>query len=244
VSPTALLPLLFRLFRAQDKVLRALVFRHVTADIRAANRHGKNDRHNRAVQNFMYRCGRCACCFGGGGGGGWCERGGEGGRSDRLDRAAQTRMLQRPWPDSRDCSCGYARPFRVPHRLLSTPLRSVLEDEHEGVAKKGLAVLTEMWRRRVWRDARTVNVIASAALHRSPRVMLGALKFFLGQDEKAEEGDDAGAPAAVLLGGSLGARWGCAVQRAGGEARGGGLGCSGCENCSGTSPAAPTAPAV
>jgi hypothetical protein len=37
--------------------------------------------------------------------------------------------------------------------------RSVLQDEHEGAAKKGLAVMTEMWRRHVWRDARTVNVI-------------------------------------------------------------------------------------
>ena len=40
--------------------------------------------------------------------------------------------------------------------------RSVIQDENEGAAKKGLAVLTEMWRRHVWRDARTVNVIAAA----------------------------------------------------------------------------------
>lgn len=121
LSPTVLLPLLFRLFRVQDKALRQLVFRHVTADIKNSNKRGRNERLNRAVQNFMY---------------------------------------------------------------------SVIQDEHEGAAKKGLAVLTEMWRRHVWRDAKTVNVIAAAALHKSSRIMLAALKFFLGQDAaEAEKGD-------------------------------------------------------
>ncbi|KAL4448816.1 hypothetical protein ABPG77_007533 [Micractinium sp. CCAP 211/92] len=121
LSPTVLLPLLFRLFRVQDKALRQLVFRHVTADIKNSNKRGRNERLNRAVQNFMY---------------------------------------------------------------------SVIQDEHEGAAKKGLAVLTEMWRRHVWRDAKTVNVIAAAALHKSSRIMLAALKFLLGQDTaEAEKGD-------------------------------------------------------
>jgi protein SDA1 len=56
LSPTQLLPLLFRLFRVQDKALRQLVFRHITADIKNANRKQRNERLNRAVQNFMYRC--------------------------------------------------------------------------------------------------------------------------------------------------------------------------------------------
>ncbi|KAL4422877.1 hypothetical protein ABPG75_009074 [Micractinium tetrahymenae] len=121
LSPTVLLPLLFRLFRVQDKALRQLVFRHVTADIKNSNKRGRNERLNRAVQNFMY---------------------------------------------------------------------SVIQDEHEGAAKKGLAVLTEMWRRHVWRDVKTVNVIAAAALHKSSRIMLASLKFFLGQDAaEAEKGD-------------------------------------------------------
>jgi hypothetical protein len=65
----------------------------------------------------------------------------------------------------------------------------VIQDEHEGAAKKGLAVLTEMWRRHVWRDARTVNVIAAATQHRSSRIMLAALKFFLGQDAEEAKGE-------------------------------------------------------
>lgn len=34
-----------------------------------------------------------------------------------------------------------------------------LQNENEGAAKRSLAVLTELYRRHVWRDARTVNVI-------------------------------------------------------------------------------------
>jgi len=120
LGASELLPLLFKLFRIQDKALRQLVFRHVTSDIKAANKHGRANNLNRSTQSFLY---------------------------------------------------------------------SVLADEHEGTAKRGLAVLIEMWRRHVWRDARTVNVIASAVFHKKPRVMLASLKFFLGQDIAEDEGD-------------------------------------------------------
>ncbi|KXZ52362.1 hypothetical protein GPECTOR_10g996 [Gonium pectorale] len=123
VEAMAVLPLFFRLFRCQDKALRQQLFRHIVADLKAANRKTRNERLNRAVQNFMY---------------------------------------------------------------------TVVSDDNEAAAKRGLAVLTEMWRRHVWRDARTVNVIASAAFHKSPRVLLAVMKFFLGQDRDADEdGSDA-----------------------------------------------------
>ena len=35
----------------------------------------------------------------------------------------------------------------------------VLAGDNEAAAKKSLAVCTELWRRRVWHDDRTVNVI-------------------------------------------------------------------------------------
>lgn len=69
-------------------------------------------------------------------------------------------------------------------------LYSVIEDDNEPSAKKSLAVCIELWRKHVWRDARTVNVIAMAVFHKSSRVMLGALKFFLGQDAADEGGSD------------------------------------------------------
>ena len=37
----------------------------------------------------------------------------------------------------------------------------IADDGSELAAKKSLAVLTELWRRGIWRDARTVNVIGA-----------------------------------------------------------------------------------
>ena len=45
------------------------------------------------------------------------------------------------------------------NRSIQNFLYSMLQDDSEMAAKKSLAVLTELWRRHVWRDARTVNVI-------------------------------------------------------------------------------------
>ncbi|KAK9811636.1 hypothetical protein WJX72_007420 [[Myrmecia] bisecta] len=75
------------------------------------------------------------------------------------------------------------------NRSIQNFLYSMLQDDSEIAAKKSLAVLTELYRRHVWRDARTVNVIASAVFHPSTRLMLPAIKFFLGQDEKDDAGE-------------------------------------------------------
>jgi len=74
------------------------------------------------------------------------------------------------------------------NRSIQNFMYNVIDDEHEGTAKRGLSVLIEMWRRGIWRDTRTANVIASATYNKSSRIMLGAVKFFLGQD--AEEDND------------------------------------------------------
>jgi protein SDA1 len=40
----------------------------------------------------------------------------------------------------------------------------MLKDEHSVAAKKSLEVMVDLYRRRVWTDSRTVNVIATACL--------------------------------------------------------------------------------
>lgn len=69
-------------------------------------------------------------------------------------------------------------------------LQDYVQGDGEAAVKRALAVCTDLWRRQIWRDARTVNVIASATAHESANVMLAALKFFLGQDIVAEEEAD------------------------------------------------------
>eukprot|EP00898_Chlorokybus_atmophyticus_P003513 jgi/Chlat1/4162/Chrsp27S04233 len=120
VAPMTLLPLFFRLLRLPDKPLRQLLVRHIVTDIRNVNAKGRDERLNRALQNFLYG------------------------------------VVQ-------------------------------AEDSHVA-ARKALGVLGELYRRKVWTDARTVNVIAAATFHPHPQPMIAALKFFLGHDERASSG--------------------------------------------------------
>ncbi len=50
------------------------------------------------------------------------------------------------------------------NRAIQNFLYSLMQDDNEMAAKKSLAVLTELWRRHVWRDARTVNCIGGLGL--------------------------------------------------------------------------------
>ena len=47
------LPLFFKLFRCPDKQLRSLVFKHVVADVKLANKKKKNEAYNRVIRQFL-----------------------------------------------------------------------------------------------------------------------------------------------------------------------------------------------
>lgn len=70
------------------------------------------------------------------------------------------------------------------NRPAQSLIHSELQSASEATAKRALGILTELYRRNVWTDARCVNIVVSAALHPKQRVMLAALKFLLGQDEQ------------------------------------------------------------
>ena len=75
------------------------------------------------------------------------------------------------------------------NRRIQNVLLRIVEQEDEVCAKRALVVFTDMWRRQVWRDARTANAIAAAVFHKSDSVGMSAVKFFLGQDEDGDDGD-------------------------------------------------------
>ena len=152
----------------QDKALRQLVFRHITADIKNSNKRHRNERLNRAVQNFMYRCGQVWRW--------WVqpegELLGEGGQGKMCSRKARLLYGQVAgevvpvvigmWVGAACALCQGRAAVSfccvssfLFHLCCIHLVNSVLQDEHEATAKKGLAVLTEMWQRHVWRDART-----------------------------------------------------------------------------------------
>ena len=57
------------------------------------------------------------------------------------------------------------------NRSIQNFLYGLLATDNDVAAKKSLAVLTELWRRHVWRDARTVNVIGESLHTRTVNVI-------------------------------------------------------------------------
>lgn len=64
------------------------------------------------------------------------------------------------------------------------------QDDDENKAKRALAVLAELNRRKVWVDERTSNAICNACFHKSSRIMTSALRYLLGYDQAVEEEDE------------------------------------------------------
>merc|ERR1711915_1138029 len=69
---------------------------------------------------------------------------------------------------------------------------TMLKDNATIAAKTSLDVMISLYKKNVWRDAKTVNVIASACFSKVTKIMVTATKFFLGsdQDEDDEDSDD------------------------------------------------------
>ena len=96
------------------------------------------------------------------------------------------------------------------NRQLQAFLFAAVHDANEAAVKRALAVLIELYRRNVWTDERSVNVIATAAHHKSPRVSVAALNFFMGVgmggdgEDSDDEDDEDGAGGAPGTGGIKG----------------------------------------
>ena len=85
------------------------------------------------------------------------------------------------------------------NRSLLSQIDALLADggDSDVAAKKGLDIAIDLYRKRVWTDARTVNMVGRALLHANPRIFVTAHNFFLGidrlmaDDEEEEEREDA-----------------------------------------------------
>ena len=73
------------------------------------------------------------------------------------------------------------------NRTLVNFMYSMLEDPDMTASKKSLDVMIELYKRRIWRDAKTVNAIASAVFSTSSKMRVTAMHFFLNVDDKEEE---------------------------------------------------------
>ena len=67
---------------------------------------------------------------------------------------------------------------------------AMLQDSSPVAGKMSLDVLIELYRKNIWNNTKTVQVIATACFSKTTKIMVAALKFFLGSEKKNEEESD------------------------------------------------------
>ncbi|XP_019377870.1 PREDICTED: protein SDA1 homolog [Gavialis gangeticus] len=67
---------------------------------------------------------------------------------------------------------------------------TMLRDSNPTAAKISLDVMTELYKRNIWNDAKTVNVITTACFSKVTKILVAGLKFFLGKDEDEKQDSD------------------------------------------------------
>uniref|UniRef100_A0A8C1FXV7 Protein SDA1 n=1 Tax=Cyprinus carpio carpio TaxID=630221 RepID=A0A8C1FXV7_CYPCA len=66
---------------------------------------------------------------------------------------------------------------------LQNFMYTMLRDSNPTAAKISLDVMVELYRRNIWNDTKTVNVITTACFSKVTKILVAGLKFFLGKDE-------------------------------------------------------------
>ncbi|PKU60680.1 hypothetical protein MA16_Dca027721 [Dendrobium catenatum] len=75
------------------------------------------------------------------------------------------------------------------NQKLQNVLFKQLHGDEDLQARRSLAVLCNLQRRKVWFDERTSNAICNACFRSSSKVMLAALSFLLGSEHIEDEAD-------------------------------------------------------
>ncbi|XP_034565936.1 protein SDA1 homolog [Notolabrus celidotus] len=73
---------------------------------------------------------------------------------------------------------------------LQNFMYTMLRDSNPLAAKISLDVMVELYKRDIWNDAKTVNVITTACFSKVTKILVAGFKFFLGKDE--DEKNDSG----------------------------------------------------
>ncbi|KAL0275426.1 UNVERIFIED_CONTAM: hypothetical protein PYX00_003275 [Menopon gallinae] len=73
---------------------------------------------------------------------------------------------------------------------LQSFIFKMLSDQNSKAAKMSLGIMIQLYKKNIWNDAKTVNVIASGCFSKIIKVMVAALTFFTGTDEEKEKDSD------------------------------------------------------
>ncbi|EAT39338.1 AAEL008852-PA, partial [Aedes aegypti] len=90
---------------------------------------------------------------------------------------------------------------------LQNFMYTMLKDANPKAAKMSIDIMIELYKKRIWNDAKTVNVIATVGcFSKVTKVMVASLKFFLGTDEEEEKSDEDSDKEVDLKGAMMAAR--------------------------------------
>ena len=74
--------------------------------------------------------------------------------------------------------------------VLQNFMFSMLKDSNPIAAKISVEIMVELYRKNIWNDNKTVNVLVTGCYSKITKVMVTALKFFLGTDAPEEAAKD------------------------------------------------------
>ncbi|KAF7593271.1 Severe Depolymerization of Actin [Aspergillus hancockii] len=77
------------------------------------------------------------------------------------------------------------------NRTMQTVLYNLVTSDR--VSSKGLwaiKLVRELWKRQIWSDAKTVEIMKEASMSENEKVIIGGVRFFLGGDQEREEMED------------------------------------------------------
>uniref|UniRef100_A0A3P8WR27 Protein SDA1 n=1 Tax=Cynoglossus semilaevis TaxID=244447 RepID=A0A3P8WR27_CYNSE len=73
---------------------------------------------------------------------------------------------------------------------LQNFMYTMLRDSNPTAAKISLDVMVELYKRNIWNDAKTVNVITTACFSKVTKILVAGLQFFLGKDDDEKKDSD------------------------------------------------------
>eukprot|EP00768_Dysnectes_brevis_P001490 gnl/Dysnectes_brevis/1389_a1565_1679.p1 GENE.gnl/Dysnectes_brevis/1389_a1565_1679~~gnl/Dysnectes_brevis/1389_a1565_1679.p1 ORF type:complete len:756 (-),score=263.39 gnl/Dysnectes_brevis/1389_a1565_1679:159-2426(-) len=79
---------------------------------------------------------------------------------------------------------------KVNAALQRVVIQAIHSSESPVAAQRALKVLEELWRRKVWRDARVANAIADTVFHKDRRLVNSALRFMLQDQQPLPEDEE------------------------------------------------------
>uniref|UniRef100_A0A669ED44 Protein SDA1 n=1 Tax=Oreochromis niloticus TaxID=8128 RepID=A0A669ED44_ORENI len=74
--------------------------------------------------------------------------------------------------------------------MLQNFMYTMLRDSNPIAAKISLDVMVELYKRNIWNDPKTVNVITTTCFSKVTKILVAGLKFFLGADEDEKNESD------------------------------------------------------